>query len=336
MRIRLQDVATLAGVSEATVSRVMNGRDSVAEGTRNRVLAVLADLGYLPPDLRKESSVGLIGLIVPDLANPIFPAYAQSFAAKLLDEGYVAVLCALGRAGAAEADYAEILAEHRADGLIVVSGMNANTEIDHQHYKALRAAEMPAVFVNGYVDGIDIPAVSCDDTFAAEASVRHLHELGHTRLGLLVGPARYSPVQRKIDGFRSEMAARGLSCDDHHIVETVFSIEGGVVGAHWLIERGITGIVAGSDLVALGAIRGVRQAGLRVPDDVSVVGFDDTELMQLTDPPLTTIRQPVLAIVDLAVRLLVERVKRTQVLPAREYLVRPELTVRGSTTRPSR
>jgi LacI family transcriptional regulator, repressor for deo operon, udp, cdd, tsx, nupC, and nupG len=333
MRIRLQDVAVLADVSEATVSRVLNGRDGVGAITKARVLGVLADMGYLPTSLRVDAKVGLIGLIVPELSNPIFPAYAQAFAARLLDVGFVAVLCCVGRAGATEQDYAQILAAHRIDGMIVVSGLNANTAINHDHYRTLSEAAMPVVFVNGFVEGIEYPSVSCDDEYAASAAVRHLVELGHTRIGLLAGPGRYIPVQRKLAGFRSELKIHGLRYDDRFIVETVFSVEGGAVGAQRLIEQGVTGIVAASDMVALGAIRGARQLGLHVPNDISVIGYDDTELMQLTDPPLSTVRQPVEAIAEHAVRLLVEEIGGAA-MPAREYMVRPELIMRGSTGRP--
>ncbi|MEZ5216215.1 MAG: LacI family DNA-binding transcriptional regulator [Ilumatobacteraceae bacterium] len=332
MRIRLQDVAKLANVSEATVSRVMNGRDGVAPGTRAKVLAVLADLGYLPPALRTNSRVGLVGLIVPELTNPIFPAFAQAFVARLMEHGYVSVLCCMAQGTTPEEEYAAILAEHRVDGLIVVSGRNANLAVEHEAYLDLSGEVLPQLFVNGFVEGLGIDAVSTDDAAAVKVAVRHLAELGHECIGLLVGPERYQPVVRKIAGFHAALAELGLVASDRQIVETIYSLEGGAVGAHHLVEAGVTGIVTASDLMALGAIRGLRDAGLDVPSDISVIGFDDSELMGLCDPPLTTLRQPVDAIAELATRLLAKRIA-DEPTAGEEYLVRPELVLRASTAR---
>jgi DNA-binding LacI/PurR family transcriptional regulator len=325
----------LASVSEATVSRVMNGRSGVSDSTRARVLEVLAELGYLPPDLHAGPSVGLVGLIVPELSNPIFPSFAQEFSAALLAAGYMGVLCCTGgatAAGASEADFFALLREHKVDGIVLVSGRNANAAFEDDLRADLATASVPTVFVNGHVPSLEVPTVSSDDRVAARLAVRHLAELGHTRIGLLVGPARYTPVIRKTEGFLEEMALLDLPVDDRQVVETIFSVEGGAVGAHYLIEAGCTGIVAASDLMALGAIRGVRQLGYDVPADVSIIGYDDTELMRFADPPLTTLSQRVEAIAAHATRLLVDQIDGAA-LPAREYLVRPDLVVRGSTAR---
>jgi alanine racemase len=332
MRIRLQDVASRARVSEATVSRVLNGKPGVSPATRTRVLGVLAELGYEPAELHGATRVGLVGLIVPELDNPVFPAYAQVIEARLLAQGYVAILCCAGRVGASEDDYVAILLDRGVKGIIFVSGGHADIHHDNRLYEGLLARATPLVLVNGHIDGLGVASVSCDDDHASAAAVRHLVELGHERIGLLVGPVCYTPVLRKIDGFRRTMGELGLSLDEHQIAETMFSVEGGVAGARGLLDAGCTGIVTASDMLALGAIRGAREQGFDVPRDVSVIGYDDTDLIQFTDPPLTTMRQPVLAMGDLATRLLVTQINGTAAKP-REYLVRPELIVRGSTGR---
>jgi LacI family transcriptional regulator, repressor for deo operon, udp, cdd, tsx, nupC, and nupG len=332
MRIRLQDVAARAGVSEATVSRVINGKPGVSPAKRDLVLGVLAELGYEPPGLRDTARVGLVGLIVPELNNPIFPAYAQSIEARLLTRGYVSVLCCAGRTGATEDDYIPNLIEHGVAGIIVVSGRHADTEGDHELYRQLVRRGTPLVFVNGAVEGLDVPSVSCDEERAAAIAVEHLAQLGHRRVGFLTGPTVYVPVIRRLAGFRNAIAEFGLDPGDELVASSIFTVAGGRVGAQRLLDAGATAIVAASDLMALGAVRAVREAKRRVPDDVSVVGYDDTELMAFTDPPLTTVRQPVDTISEHCVELLLAQIAG-QPFRTSEYRVRPELVVRGTTAR---
>ncbi|CAN5409169.1 LacI family DNA-binding transcriptional regulator [soil metagenome] len=332
MRIRLQDVAARAGVSEATVSRVMNGKPEVASTTRRDVLAVLAEMGYVPAGLRGETRAGLVGLMLPELDNPVFPAYAQALESRLLARGYVSVLCCAGRSGASEDDYVPTLLDHGAVGLVVVSGRHADLDGDHDIYRSLLRRRFPLVFVNGSVDGLDIASVSTDEGVAAGVAVDHLVQLGHERIGFLSGPTHYLPVVRRLTGFRVAMVLAGLDVEASEIVSSTFTVAGGRVGAQQLFAAGVTGIVAGSDVMALGAIRAAREMGMDVPADVSVVGYDDTELMAYTDPPLTTVRQPVDEISEHAVELLLAQVEGKTIGPS-TFEVRPDLVVRGSTAR---
>jgi DNA-binding LacI/PurR family transcriptional regulator len=155
-------------------------------------------------------------------------------------------------------------------------------------------------------------------------AVQHLVDLGHERIGLAVGPNRFVPVRRKVEGF---MAALGEGALVQH---TLFSVEGGHAAAGALLDKGCTGIVCGSDLMALGAVRAARERGLTVPGDVSVVGYDDSPLVAFTDPPLTTIRQPVEAMGAAAVNALLEEIGGNPVQRA-EFVFQTELVVRGST-----
>ncbi len=331
MRIKLHDVAQRAGVSEATVSRVINAKPGVGDQTRAKVLDVLAELGYEPPALRRSDRLRTIGLVVPELDNPIFPAYSQAIETLLAKAGCLAVLCCAGRNGSSEADYLSTLVDHNVAGIIVVSGQHAISDADHRMYEEVRAKGVPMVFINGAIEGLPIPSVSADETEAAKLAVAHLAHLGHERIGFLTGPSNHLGVARRTNGYIAAMTSLVGPVDDALIESSLFSVEGGRVGAHHLIAAGATAIIAGSDEMALGAVRATRELGLEVPDDVSVVGYDDTDLMAFTDPPLTTIRQPVDAIAEHAVELLLGQIGGTAVTTS-EFLVRPELIVRGSTS----
>ncbi|MDQ8702797.1 LacI family DNA-binding transcriptional regulator [Streptomyces sp. LHD-70] len=333
MTARLVDIAAQAGVSEATVSRVLNGKPGVAVSTRESVLAALDVLGYERPVRLRRRSEGLVGLITPELDNPIFPAFAQVIAQDLTRQGYTPVLATQTPGGSTEDELTEMLVDRGVHGIIFVSGLHADTAADPARYEVLRGKGVPFVLVNGYAPDVTAPFVSTDDRTAAHLAVTHLATLGHTRIGLAVGPRRFVPVIRKIEGFRSASHEHlGLPEKDtaELIQHSLFTLEGGQAAAATLLARGCTGIVCASDLMALGAIRAARDLGLNVPGDISVVGFDDSPLIAFTDPPLTTVRQPVHAMGQAAVRALLEELAGTPAPPG-EFLFLPELVVRGST-----
>jgi LacI family transcriptional regulator, repressor for deo operon, udp, cdd, tsx, nupC, and nupG len=332
MRPRLRDVAERAGVSEATVSRVVNGRPGVAEQTRRDVLAAIDALGYEPTGIPPApSSRPLVGIIVPELDNPVFPAFAMAIEARLARHGFTSVIGSATIEGTHETDYLATLTARAAAGVVVVSGLNADTAADHDHYVNLVEGGTALVLVNGPVEGLDVPCVCADEAAAAALGVRHLADLGHERIGFAAGPLHYVPSRRKLDGYRRGVEAAGLDTDDELVVETVYSVEGGQLAMSRLLERGVTAVLASSDLMAIGALRAARERGLSVPDDVSVVGYDDITLAAHTDPPLTTLRQPVRAMGTAAANLLVaevEGLRRDE--RAEEYVFRSELIARAS------
>lgn len=330
VRTRLTDLAEQAGVSTATVSRVLNGKAGVSTETRQAVLAALDLLGYERPEKLRTRSAGLVGLVVPELTNPVFPAFAQVIESMLSERGYTPLLCTQSPGGTTEDQYVEMLIEHGVDGIVFVSGLHADTSASTDRYQRLRSRGLPIVLVNGFAEGVDAPAVSTDDVAAMDLAVRHLVSLGHRTIGLAVGPDRFVPTRRKLRAFNDNLM-RHLGTDSTgHVVTTLFTVEGGQAAAAELISTGHTAIICGSDLMALGAIRAARSRGLRVPEDISVVGYDDSPLIAFTDPPLTTVRQPVPAMGQAAVTALLAEIGGTR-SPRTELLFHPELIVREST-----
>lgn len=330
---RLVHIAEHASVSEATVSRVLNGKPGVAATTRQRVLAALDVLGYERPVRLRQRSAGLIGLVTPELTNPIFPAFAQVIEQVLAGHGYTPVLCTQLPGGVTEDELVEQLVERGVGGIVFLSGLHADLSADPARYAELTARGVPYVLINGYNEAISAPFVSPDDHAAMRMAVGHLAELGHERIGLALGPQRYVPSRRKRDGFVDALGGVLRTPRDEAellVQHTLFSVEGGQVAAGALLDKGCTGIVCGSDMMALGVVRAARERGLEVPDDVSVVGFDDSQLIAFTNPPLTTVRQPVQAMATAAVGALLEELGGSPVQRT-EYVFQPELVVRGST-----
>jgi LacI family transcriptional regulator, repressor for deo operon, udp, cdd, tsx, nupC, and nupG len=325
---RLAEVAKKVGVSEATVSRVLNGRAGVSETTREAVLAALDVLGYERPTQLRGERARLIGLMLPELQNPIFPALADLIAGALVQRGFTLVLCTRTAAGLSEADYVSMLLDQHVSGVVFAGGNYAEMAAPHDHYRLLGRRGIPVVLLNAGVEPLDLPRVSTDDVTAAEQAFRHLASLGHQRIGLVVGPEDHMPSRRKLATFIK--LAKETGAEAAPVEHTLFSLEGGQAATSRILREGVTGIICGSDVLALGAIRAVRRAGLTVPADVSVVGFDDSAFMTCTDPPLTTVRQPIESMSKAAVELLVSQLEGASVFPD-ELLFEPELVVRGST-----
>jgi LacI family transcriptional regulator, repressor for deo operon, udp, cdd, tsx, nupC, and nupG len=325
MTRRLAEVAAYAKVSEATVSRVLNRKPGVSEATRQAVLTALDVLGYERPTQLRGQRARLAGLVLPELQNPIFPAFAEVVADALSRRGITPVLCTRTAAGVTEAAYVDMLLEQQVSGIIFFGGQYHEAGADHRHYHLLGDRRLPVVLINAAYEDLGFPRVSVDDALAIEQALAHLEALGHERIGIVLGPADHVPSIRKLEAY---LRARP---DVESLVEhAMFSIQGGVVAARRLIDGGATGIVCASDILALGAIRQARRTGRGVPGDVSVVGFDDSALMIHTDPPLTTVRQPIEAMGQAAVGQLLRQIEGAEV-SSEELLFEPELVVRAST-----
>ena len=327
MTKRLAEVAKKAGVSEATVSRVLNGRTGVSEATRASVLTALDVLGYERPTKLRGERGRLVGLVLPELQNPIFPALAEVVTASLAQRGFTPALCARTIGGVPERDYIEMLLDHQVSGVVFAGGSYALAEAEHGHYRALTDRRMPVVMVNAGVAHLGFPHISTDDAVAVEQAYGHLKSLGHERVGMVMGPEDHMPSRRKLGALERIAGPAGEAWE---VERTNFSMESARLAAAKLIERGVTGMICASDVLALGSIRAARRLGLDVPADISVVGFDDSALMTCTDPPLTTVRQPIEMMGQAAVDLLVNQIEGSGVEPD-ELLFEPELVVRGST-----
>jgi DNA-binding LacI/PurR family transcriptional regulator len=325
----LAEVAKQAGVSEATVSRVLNGKAGISDATRAAVLTALDVIGYERPTQLRRGRARMVGLVVPELQNPIFPALAEVISGALAQRGFNAVLCT--RTGSmSETEYVDMLLERQVSGMIFAGGQYAEAEAPHDHYERLLKLRLPVVLINAAADHLDFPRVSTDDAVAMEQAYAHLASLSHERIGLILGPADHVPSHRKLAAFDAILTRDGRTAAPDFVERTMFSLEGGQAAANRLMAQGVTGIICASDPLALGAVRAVRRRGLAAPGDVSVVGYDDSAFMNCTDPPLTTVRQPIEAIGRAAVAMLTGQMEGSSV-PAEELFFEPELVVRGST-----
>ncbi|MER6349159.1 LacI family DNA-binding transcriptional regulator [Streptomyces sp. NPDC001595] len=333
MKEKLIEVAEFAGVSEVTVRRALNGSPLVAPGTRQRVLRALDVLGIPRPAAMEDERSPLIGVVVPDLQNPVFPAFAEAIAGRLNKRGLVPVLCTRTSDGVSEANYIEMLLAQNIGGIVFIGSSYADAGAEQG--AALKDRKVPLVLVNPADENADAVQISADDADAVRQALTHLTGVGHERTGLLIGPVGHVPSARKLAAFAAFHKSRQVPSDVWMplVGHALFSMEAGAAAAAGLLRNGATAIVCGSDELALGAVRGVRRQGLDVPRDVSVVGFDDSPFMGAVDPPLTTCRQPVTRMADAAVEALTQQMRGHRPEPG-VTLFQTQLIVRGSTGRP--
>lgn len=331
----LRDVARRAKVSEPTVSRVLNGREGVAPATRDRVLAALTEFGYTAVPEPAKTRRGAVGIVSAELTNPVFPVLVHEVVERLARHGVVATVGVAATGLGSEERYVQEFGESGVDGIVFIAGRHAEQDADLSSYQQLIDRGIPIVLVNGGPVSLPVPQIRCDETQAAQRAMEHLIALGHRKIGCVLGPNRYLATARFITGYERAAARAGLEVGDDTIAHTVFTYEGGRAGATRLLNEGVTAMICGNDLMALGAVAACRARGQSVPGDVSIVGYDGTDFTATADPPLTTMRQPFTDMGELVADALVAQIEGSNRY-LDTYVFSPELLARSTTGRAPR
>lgn len=297
MAATLADVAARAGVSTATVSRVLNGNYPVSAVTKERVHRALGELDYVvngPARALAAATSEVIGVIVDDMADPFFAIQASGAQWEAAGADLLAVVCNTAGSPSDEVKYLSMLLRQRVRGVVLTGG----TREEPEHLKAIAKLVGQALSAGTKVvmcgrpapPGVDVPCVAFDDEGGARALTRHVITMGHKRIAYVAGPAGHSTTTARLTGHRSALAEHGLRMSA--VVHGDFSRESGFNAAMDLIGTGTTAIIAGNDLMAFGVTAALRQRGIRVPQDISVAGFDDLPSAADVVPALTTVRLP--------------------------------------------
>jgi len=334
---RLLDVARAAGVSLATASRALGSPELVLPGTQSRVREAAQMLGYVPHGAARALASRrsrTVGAVLPTIDNPIFASATQSLARELARSSYTLLLASDEYDPAMEAAATRALIERGVDGLVLVG-------VDHppELYHAIAQASVPYELLWTLDRGQFHHCIGFDNREASGVCARHLLELGHRSFAVLSGEIQHNDRAReRVAGVRDALAARKIKLGDERVIETSFSLHGGREGLRELWERhgrgSFTALVCGNDLIALGALIECAAQGVKVPDELSVVGFDDIELSSEFTPALTTIHVPSADIGRLAAQRLLARLEGKRV--PRVQALEVELIVRGSTAQAPR
>ncbi|MGE5133127.1 MAG: LacI family DNA-binding transcriptional regulator [Gemmatimonadota bacterium] len=337
--VTLREVAALARVHPATASRALNPetRLLVREDTARRVLEAAQSLGYHPNPVARSLRTRrshTIGVLIPDISNPLFPPIVRGIEDRLAATGYVALIGNTDGDDERERVVFEQMRARHVDGFVLASAHLSSPLLAD----AVRA-DVPIVLMNRLAEDHSVPSVSVDNERGMRMSVAHLAELGHRRIAHIAGPQDLSTGLSRQRGFATAMEAHHLVPEPElMVVAKAFTIEEGLRCGRLLLERGrdCTAIAAANDMLAVGCYGALEEAGLRCPEDMSVVGFNDMPFIDRLRPPLTTIRFPHYQVGTEAAQLLLERIAG-QTGPVKVLYLAPELVVRGSTaavTRP--
>lgn len=326
------DVASRAGVSQATVSLVVNNSEKTAipEETRQRVIHAIDELGYRPNILASSLRLGkthTLGLILPDSANPFFAEVSRAIESAAFKHQYNLILCNTEENTEKELLYVDVLCNRQVDGIIFVA-------VGDQTDSLLRVVckNIPVVMIDRDLPGTEVDAVLVDNHQGGYLATQHLIQLGHRRIGCVFGPSSVNPSSQRGEGYLSALKGYDIPQDDELMLRGDFHPRSGMEAARRMLHLAnpATAIFACNDLMAIGALRAITEAGLHVPDEISLVGFDDIELASYTNPPLTTITQPIQKAGEKAVDFLLERIREPS-LPFRQVMLPTFLTIRGST-----
>jgi DNA-binding LacI/PurR family transcriptional regulator len=333
MKPTIYDVAAKAGVSIATVSKVINNTGRIGDKTKKNVLKVMEEIKYQPSVVASALTgkhTNTIGLLIPDIANSFFAEMARSIEDRGHELGFSVVMCNTDNEPEKEAQYLKWLQRKSVDGIILGTGIQndvtLNELIEQKIPTALIARDMPSLSVD---------TVLVDDFVGGYKATSHLISLGHQDIAFIVGNLNNLSEKERLRGYKQALQEAEVKVDEKNIVSGNLSIEDAKGTMKDLLKsaKRPTAVFALNDLLAIGAIQGAKECGLSIPDDLSVVGFDNTILATINDPPLTTIAQPIQDMGRQVIDLLIQEIEGKKAAKRRVVLL-PELVVRKTTKSP--
>ncbi|MBO8163515.1 MAG: LacI family DNA-binding transcriptional regulator [Brevibacillus sp.] len=330
MKPTIYDVAEKAGVSISTVSRVINNTGRISEKTKKKVLQVMESLRYQPSVVASALTgkrTRTIGLIIPDVANPFFAEIARRIEDRGRELGFNLLMCNTDNNQHTEEMALSLLKQKSVDGIII-----GTTTKNYTLLNELLQEQFPVALIAQDIPELVIDVVTVDDFLGGYQATSHLVSLGHTKIAFLMGNSGRTSDKYRLQAYRQVLEENRLPFDERLVVETDYSMEAGKRAALEILAspQRPTAIFAGFDLIAIGVYQAAKELGLRIPDDLSVVGFDNTILATIVDPPLTTIAQPIDEMGRQVMDLLVREIEGSKSTKQRVILP-PELIIRNST-----
>jgi len=326
--MNIYDIAKKAGVSIATVSRVINGNGPVSDKTRDRVNKVMEELGYTPNVFARGlmvNSIKVLGILTIDVRDLYYASAIHTIEVEARQRGYDVILCSTGNDINQKKKYLKLLLQKRVDGIVLV-GSVFREKNDNNHI--LEAAEnVPVVMINGYVEGSNIYSVICDDTLGVYSAVNYLVKNGRKDIVYIYDVDTFSGIG-KIKGFKKGMEENGLEIGQDSMIKTMGGIDGGYSAIEKLVkeDRKISAVVTAEDILAAGVLKKLQEIGIKVPEDIAVIGYNNSIISRCTTPELTTIDNKVEAISSFAIKMLIDVIEGKNV-PAKTVIT-PELIIR--------
>jgi len=334
MKPTIYDIARLAGVSTATVSKVFNNRGSISDKTKKKIFEISEELNYQPSVVASAlagKKTYTIGLLIPDVVNPFFAEMTRNIEDRAHELGFNLVICNTDNDVNKEFNYIQLLRQKRVDGIILATGVRNDKLL-----KELINEQLPIALIAREMSILSASTVLVDDFAGGYSAASYLTGLGHKRIAIIAENLKLASSRERIRGYRYALEEAGIGYDERYVKESDFSLAGGGKTTNELLDEPEppTAIFACNDLLAIGAMQAAKQRGVSIPEELSVVGFDNTVLAAITDPPLTTIAQPIQAMGQQVVDLITQEINNPKSIKQRIVLL-PELIVRGSAREPA-
>lgn len=332
MTTTMKDVAREAGVSINTVSRALNGKPDVNEDTKKRILEIADKLNYVPNFLAKglvTKNTRTIGVIVSDNTDPFFATIVKGIEDFARSKGYNIILCNTDEKYEREEEAVRLLREKQVDGLLITL---APAQKERADILELKRAGTPFVLLNRHMDDVMTDYVINDNVYGAYLAVSHLVKSGHKRVGYISGPSQISSVRERLEGYKKALFEDNIEFDNSLVKESNLKMEDGhrLMKEFLELENRPTAVFTYSDLLAIGALKALKEAKLKVPKDMALVGYDDIEFSSLLEVPLTTVHQPRYRIGEEGARILISRIEKKDSEGLQQIVLKPELVIRES------
>ncbi|MDF2058426.1 LacI family DNA-binding transcriptional regulator [Priestia megaterium] len=329
MKPTIYDVAKEAGVSISTVSKVLNNTGSIAEKTRKKVRDTMHQLDYQPSVVASvKKRIQTIGLLIPNIANPFMAEIARGIENHVKKFGFSLMICSTDNDLKNEIEYISILKQKYIDGIIIATGLKEDKAI-----KELLKAEIPVALLSRDVSSLAVDAVLVDDFLGGYEATEYLISLGHKRIAMITEDIKFPTIRARFEGYKQALEKAGLPYDESLVSLNNTSLDEGKQSTRELLHLSVppTAIFASTEFLAIGAIQGARELKIKVPQNLSIIGFDDTVLSTICDPPLTTVAQPIHEMSKKVVELLIEEIENSKETKQR-IVLSPKLVVRASTS----
>jgi LacI family transcriptional regulator len=328
----IQDVAKHAGVSISTVSRVLNGNERVNGEVRKRVEVAVEALSYHPNQaarLLRTNRSRIIGLLISDIQNPFFMGLIRGVEDEALRHEYSLILCNSSESPQREQQYLDVLYAERVAGAIIVP---TREQVGEEALKRFRERGVPVVAVDRRVKDKNIDAVLVDNVQGAREAVAHLVANGYRRIGIITGPTTTTTGRERLEGYRQALQEAGIPLDSSIELRGAFDVESGERLAGQLFDQAapVEALFVGNNLMTLGVLKSIQARGLRVPEDIALVGYDDIPWAELGSISVTTVMQPVYELGSTAALRLFQRLKNPAIQSRQEITLAPTLRIRGS------
>ncbi len=308
MSVTIREIAEKTGVSITAISQILNGKgDRFSEATKNRVLKTAKDMAYKPNFFAKNmvtNHTNTIGMVVPEVTDAFFSQMVKGAEDYLNQHDYMIMLCNSSNDKEREDRYVEELLHRAVDGLIIASPNILASEV----FERMREKKKPYILLDRQRNEQKEGRIAVDDYEGGYKATKHLLELGHRKIGIIISDNSFYNVFERYEGYLACMEEAGITVQEDWIATGDQTMRGGFFAGDKLLKSGVTGVFATNDLMAVGLYRFLFDKGIKIPDDLSVIGFDDIELSEFMSPPLTTIRQPIYEIGAIAAEFLLRKI----------------------------